>query len=98
MALSKIEVRQLVLESLVQMVELHDTNDIPTIEDWMHPVNDLGLDSPDGVDFAGVLSEKLKFHIPNEINPFKDDETNRTRRVGQIVDFIFGLIEEANHV
>lgn len=100
MQFSKDEVRRLVIESLREMLKQDAMTDIPKIDDGTEPIRDLGRDSPDGVEFACVLSDKLKFHVPDEINPFVDDDGCRARRVGQIVDLIYNLLarpQEANH-
>jgi hypothetical protein len=60
----------------------------------------LGLDSEDGVDLACTLSDKLNYNIPDKINPLVDDEKNRPRRVGEIVDLVYDLLalnKEENH-
>lgn len=100
MELSRDEIRSVVIQSLREMLQQDGVADIPEIDDGIEPIHDLGRDSPDGVEFACALSDKLKFHIPDEINPFVDDEKHRARRVGQIVELIYDLLarpQEANH-
>lgn len=100
MQFSKDDVRRLVIESLREMLKQDAMTDIPKIDDGTEPIRDLGRDSPDGVEIACILSEKLDFHIPDKINPFVDDDRCRARRVGQIVDLIYNLLvqqQEANH-
>ncbi len=69
------------------------------ITDRTDPIRDLGCDSPDGLDFACRLEEKFSISIPQELNPFVDDNRNRVRRVKEIVDLLENLmiLEEACH-
>jgi acyl carrier protein len=57
------------------------------------PIENLGLDSMDGVEFACMLSEK--FDIPDDINPFIDEKTLKHRTVGEIVELIALFESEA---
>ena len=100
MEFTKDQIRSLVIQSLRKMLQQDGITDILDIDDGTEPIGDLGRDSPDGVEFACILSEKLDFHIPDAINPFVDDRRRRARRVGQIVDLLCDLLaqqEEANH-
>lgn len=62
------------------------------ITDALRPIGDLNLDSADGIDFACRLGERLGVDVPNEANPFVDDEAVRARTVKQIIDFAEGLL------
>ncbi len=100
MDFSRDEVRRVVIESLREMLKQDAVTDIPEIDDGTEPIRDLGRDSPDGVEFACILSDKLNFHIPDEINPFVDDQQRQARPVGQIVDLLYKLLserQEGNH-
>lgn len=98
MALTRHEIREIVIECLHQA--LGDKSRNVTITDRIDPINNLGLESCDGLVFAIALSQKLPFEIPNSINPLVDDKKTRARKVGQIVDFIYELMltqqEEVN--
>lgn len=89
MKISREEIRQQVIKSLYEILNKQETTEI---NDQMDPIRDLGLDSPDGVEFACLISEKIDFHIPDKVNPFVDDNRRRPRRVGQIVDLIYGML------
>jgi acyl carrier protein len=63
------------------------------ISESTDPIKDLGLDSPDGVDFACVLSERFECRVPDDLNPFVDDVRHCGRRVGAIIDLVLRLIQ-----
>lgn len=84
------EIRQCVMESIKEL--LLDNQSV-VIEDTTDPIRHLGFDSFDGVAFACALSEKLGYFIPAEINPFVDDEGQKSRCLMEIVDVVFLLIE-----
>lgn len=60
------------------------------------PFKDLGLDSVDGVEFACVISEKFRCHVPDDLNPFVDDSRQCGRRIGEVVDLVCSLIAKEN--
>ena len=62
------------------------------ITDDSFPIGDLGLDSADGIDFACRLSDKLRVEVPNDANPFVDDEKVCARTVKQIIEFAGELL------
>jgi acyl carrier protein len=67
---------------------LHDLlgdKDVGSIDDDTNPIGQLGLRSPDGVDFACELSVRLGFEIPDKLNPLVDDERQRARTVREMV-------------
>ncbi len=64
------------------------------ISERTNPINDLGLESVDGVAFACDLSLALGWEIPSEYNPFVDDETSSARNVGEIADFLLAAIRK----
>jgi len=92
------EVRDYVIQSLQEIMA---DREVPPIDDTTDPMRGLGLDSEDGVDLACTLSDKLNYDIPHKINPLVDDAKNRPRRVGEIVELVYQLLEtnkEGNHV
>jgi acyl carrier protein len=72
--------------------ELLGDKDVDQIDDDTKPIGQLGLRSPDGVDFACELSERLGFEIPDTFNPLVDDERQRARTVGEMVVVLRELI------
>ncbi len=97
MALSRNDIRECVLECLLEISP--DQNQQP-MDEQTNPMLKLGLDSHDGVNLACKLTDKLNYEIPKDINPLVDDERNRPRRVGEIIDLVCGLIgarKEENH-
>jgi acyl carrier protein len=69
------------------------TNEITeAINETTNPMMKLGLDSHDGVNLACLLSAEFSCEIPNNINPLVDDQRNRPRLVGEIVDLVCKLM------
>lgn len=90
MEISKDKIKQLLVISLKDLTELEN---IPDINDKTDINVDLGLDSNDGLDFACDLSEKLGINIPAELNPFVDDDNQRYRLVGEIVEVLLRFLK-----
>ena len=67
-----------------------DDEDAERIDSQTRPLRDFGLDSQDGIDCACCLAE-VGFDLPASFNPFVNDETNRPRSVGELVDAIINL-------
>ncbi len=93
------QIRACVIEGLRFL--LSDTNSTEIeITDRMKPIPDLGMISPDGVDFACEISARIGFKIPDDVNPFLNDEGNRALRLNEIVNLIYSLqpaaVEVAN--
>ena len=84
------EIRQAIIDAMRDLVpdEAEDT-----ITDSTDPIRGLGLDSEDGLDFACVISERLGFEIPANVNPFVDDDNHRARTIGEIVILIGELAQ-----
>lgn len=61
-----------------------------------NPIDDLNLDSDDGLDFADELEDALGIEIPKKINPFKDDKLQTHRTVGEIVALVLKLGKKAS--
>lgn len=86
------ERRKRVKEILVETLQEACDHDIgKAIPDSEKP-SDLGLESADGVLVAPKLQERLKITIPNRLNPLVDDQQNRERTVGEILDFLLTLM------
>ena len=64
----------------------------PEITEATDPIKDLGLDSPDGLDFACVLSDLCGCMVPEDVNPFVDDARHRSRKVGEIIELMRDLL------
>ncbi|OGS08340.1 MAG: hypothetical protein A2270_08035 [Elusimicrobia bacterium RIFOXYA12_FULL_51_18] len=90
------KVKQILVETLQEACD-HDIG--KTIPDSEKP-SDLGLESADGVMVAPSLGTKLGITIPNRLNPLVNDQENRERNIGEIVDFLLTLMpsEERKHV
>jgi hypothetical protein len=86
------QLRQVVHESLRKffLSRHRETVDITSETD---PINEVGLASEDGVDWACDL-EELGINVPAKVNPFViDGEAKRSRRFGEIVDLLYGYVE-----
>ena len=97
MSLTRDEIREQVIASLREVMR---DGSIKEIDETTDPIKDLGLDSLDGINFACTLSEKLGINIPPEVNPLIDDKKNRPRRVGEIIDLLYDVLnkeQEASH-
>src|SRR6266566_9487183 len=91
---NKEQIRKIVLDSIVELLQGDGRGELPPIIDQTDPIRELGLSSEDGIEIACLLSYKLGFEIPPEINPFKDDARRRSRRIGEIVNLLFQLQEQ----
>jgi acyl carrier protein len=78
------EIRVRVAESLREFLASLGQKEVE-IQDRTRPIGDLGLDSPDGLDWVLDL-EEIGFSIPADFNPFVDDRRERARRFGEIVE------------
>lgn len=85
------EVQDCVIKTLREVL---GNKEVGEIDGKTDPMYGLGLDSEDGVDFACTLSDKLKYEIPDKINPLVDDEQRRPRRVDEITDLVCKLLTE----
>lgn len=94
MQLNRKKVRSVIIESLIEVLQGDGKGEIPAIDDKTDPLRDLGLDSEDGIEVACLLSYKLNFDIPPEVNPFIDDRRRRSRRIGEIVNLLLQLQEQ----
>lgn len=90
MKLKRDEIKTIVIESLYEFANESNLDEL-IIDEKTDPIYHLGLDSMDGVEYACILSEKLDFEIPDNVNPFVNDEQKRGRSVDEIVDFLFKL-------
>jgi hypothetical protein len=92
--INRTEIRRIVIESLLELVSRGKEIELPVVNEATDPIKNLGLCSEDGIELACLLSLKLGFEIPHELNPIKDDARRRPRRVGEIVEFLLNLIDE----
>lgn len=65
-------------------------------DEALSPMDDLDLDSEDGLDFAETTSDQLDIEIPPDVNPFKDDVTQRKRTIREIVDLLIAFSDAAS--
>lgn len=90
MKINREKIHKCVIESLKEVL---DKPIVVEINDQTDPIRNLGLESEDGVEFACALSEKLDYHIPDDLNPFTVDiPRERSRKVFEIVDLICDLL------
>ena len=61
--------------------------DVPSLDDTRDPIEDLGLESLDGINFIVLLGTALQHDFPAEFNPFLDS-AGHSRTIGQIVESI----------
>ena len=90
MGFTRKQIHDMVIESLCKT--LGDKHPTAPIDDDTDPINELGLESLDGLAFACILSAKLPYQIPADINPLVNDKKKRARKVGEIVEFMHNLI------
>jgi len=81
--MGRAEIHSLIVSSLHHFIGAEETE----IDGDTRPIGDLGLDSPDGIDYACDL-EQLGFSLPRRLNPFWDDGEDRPRTVDEIVDLV----------
>ena len=72
--------------------------DSPDIEDAeitaeTDPFKVLGKDSHDGIVFACLFSERFGIEIAPELNPLVDDQRQRPRLVGELVDWCLDRLQ-----
>jgi len=91
MALSRDDIKTVVIKSLLLLIA---EKGVPEIGEGTDPIHELGLTSKDGLDLACILSDKLGYVIPDDLNPLVDDK-RRSRTVKEVIDFLFGLMEAA---
>ena len=86
------EVRGPVVDTIRRMIE----NAPPVLTGDMSPIDDLGLDSWDGLDFVDIVSEELGISIPADVNPFRDDKECRATTLDEIVALLANLSLKEN--
>ncbi len=90
MKISRTKVREKVIQCLLNIV---DSKSEVVIESSTDPINQLGLDSMDGIYYALEISDKLMIELPDTLNPLVDDERHKPRNVNEIVELIHNIIE-----
>ncbi len=71
--------------------------DVPSLDDVLDPIQDLGLESLDGVNFVVRLSKNLGFDFPADFNPFYGDD-GRSRNIGRIVESVYRKMQSASEM
>lgn len=64
----------------------------PTAVHTDDALEDLGLDSLAGVEFACQIEERIQISIPKDVNPFVNDRERRLRSVGEVIDVLRTLL------
>ena len=90
MRFTRDQIHGLVIEYLLKC--LGDKTPTVPIGNDTDPINELGLESIEGVHFACILSDKLSFKIPVKVNPLVNDKKRRARTVGEVVEFLHKMI------
>lgn len=90
MILTRDQIQDMVIQCLTAIIE--QKGEVPPITKTTDPIGGLGLESLDGLAFACLLSKKLNYQIPNEINPLVNDKKAKARTVGEIVDLLDNLL------
>ncbi len=85
--MTEADVRTAVWELVGRMA----TNSSSELLGSIAPLEGLGLDSEDGIEFAEVVSERLGIDIPVALNPFKNDEAQTARTLDEIVTLLISL-------
>ena len=80
----------------VLVAQLSEVDEPPTrLNEGDHLVNNLGLESADGIYFTFALSDALGIEIDdNDQNPFVDKDKGRDRTFGELVDWFLPLIQQ----
>jgi acyl carrier protein len=87
------ETKRAVTEALSMILQRKGRN--AQIHEGANVLQDLGLDSADGVEIACVLEDILGIKIPQDANPLIDDANQRGRTVEELCDWIDALPAEA---
>lgn len=82
------EAAKTVVVQVIQEALEADGKPIPPIDESTDPIRNLGFDSLAGVDAAAEFCRRLPISIEPNSNPFVDDEHDRSRSVGEIVDYL----------
>lgn len=92
-----VEIRELVIQSLHEF--LNEKSGTCLITETTVPITDLGLDSADGIDLACALSDKLRYHIPDDLNPLvADGSPCHARTVKEIIELIQDLVHRQEEI
>lgn len=91
MSTKREEVRECVIAALKDVLPPGDSRQI---NDDTNPIQQLGLDSHDGVAYACALSERLLHDIPVDMNPFVDDDRKRPRCIREIIVLLCTLLDK----
>lgn len=96
MEIKKDRINHFIIESLQEMLGKDNKK---KIDEYIKPIPDLGCDSEDGVNFACILSGKIDYYIPDDVNPFVDDDRRQGRSVREITDLVLRLMtgQEKKH-
>ena len=86
MPLTRNDIREAVFRAIRQIMETE-----VELNEATKPIDDLDLDSEDGLDFADILSDLLQITIPANVNPFKNDAAQKARTIGEIIDLVLNL-------
>jgi len=85
------ERRETVLKCLARFLESTGRAKV-ALDDRVHLMRDLGLNSDEGIDFVCDLCEELKFEFPTDFNPFVHESGRRGRRIGEMVKAVLSLM------
>jgi hypothetical protein len=88
--MTEAEVREAVLATIRLMIDDPST----ALTGDIAPIDVLGLDSEDGLDFAELISERLPIVVPVEVNPFKNDEAQKARTLDEIIALLLALTKQ----
>ena len=77
-------VKQVVIETLA----IYAGDRLPEQIEDLRAIENLGLDSMDGISVACELSVRLRVLIPDDQNPLVDDINKRGRTVREIIEFV----------
>lgn len=87
--MTKEQIEKKVIDSLKEFL-VSANKEVPVINKRAKPIGDLGLDSPDGIDWVCDLEER-GIVVPVDVNPFRDDKKHKARTVGEIIDFLYSI-------
>ena len=97
MPVSQNEIRDVVLKCLCLVIKVSGLETPSDMNDRMDPIDNLGLDSHDGIMFALEVENRLNMKIPDSVNPFRK-EGKGNRCIGEIVVLIWDLIAKKPHI
>ncbi len=92
---TKEQLREIVVQCVLELSDLEvKPEEIVLSTD---PIEELGLDSHDGVAVICILEDKLGTEFPPKFNPLVDDQRHKSRKISEIIEALNSLITQKEH-